>query len=271
MESAKRAKTGLAAVALDTERYLSLLGKIMGESEKLQNSGAVGLVAREDCCSDHVLAALKPYTVEQGGPLHVERFSYTEGRGNVVIKYPGTTSAVVSIVGSHMDVVPANPENWERDPFKLTVEGDELHGRGTTDCLGHVALLTEVFLELAIKRPALKRTVTAVFIANEENGVVENIGVDQLMKTGKMDRLKNGPVIWVDCADSQPCLGTCGSVTWFLKATGKLFHSGIPAKGVNSIELCNSALAELQERFYREFGPLPAESEYRFATPSGFT
>lgn len=38
-----------------------------------------------------------------------------------------------------MDVVPANPENWERDPFKLTVEGDKLYGRGTTDCLSHVS------------------------------------------------------------------------------------------------------------------------------------
>ena len=38
-----------------------------------------------------------------------------------------------------MDVVPANPENWQRDPFKLTVEGDQLFGRGTTDCLGHVS------------------------------------------------------------------------------------------------------------------------------------
>jgi acetylornithine deacetylase len=29
-----------------------------------------------------------------------------------------------------MDVVPANPENWERDPFSLSVEGDRLYGRG---------------------------------------------------------------------------------------------------------------------------------------------
>ena len=91
--------------------------------------------------------------------------------------------------------------------------------------MGHIALITELFLELAIKRPPLRRTVTAVFIANEENGVVENIGVDQLMATGKMDRLKNGPVYWVDCADSQPCTGTCGSATWTLRANGKLFRS----------------------------------------------
>ena len=47
----------------------------------------------------------------------------------------------------------------------LLVQGDKLHGRGTTDCLGHVALITELFILLAEKKPALKYSVHAVFIA----------------------------------------------------------------------------------------------------------
>jgi Peptidase family M20/M25/M40 len=37
-----------------------------------------------------------------------------------------------------MDVVPANPETWERDPFTLEYDesSDKVFGRGTTDCLG---------------------------------------------------------------------------------------------------------------------------------------
>jgi acetylornithine deacetylase len=37
-----------------------------------------------------------------------------------------------------MDVVPADPQNWERDPFTLEYDeaSDKLFGRGTTDCLG---------------------------------------------------------------------------------------------------------------------------------------
>eukprot|EP00962_Isochrysis_galbana_P043072 scaffold16290_cov59-Isochrysis_galbana.AAC.1 len=46
---------------------------------------------------------------------------------------------------------------------------------GTTDCLGHVALLTEVMLQLGMHKPKLQRTVSAVFIANEENGAVAGI------------------------------------------------------------------------------------------------
>jgi hypothetical protein len=35
-------------------------------------------------------------------------------------------------------------------------------------------------------------------------------------------------LLQVDCADSQPCFGTCGMQTWTLKVHGKIFHSGLP-------------------------------------------
>ena len=44
-------------------------------------------------------------------------------------------------------------------------QGDKLYGRGTTDCLGHVALITDLFLQLAEKKPKLKFKVIAIFIA----------------------------------------------------------------------------------------------------------
>ena len=267
--SAKKAKTGLTGLAMDKDRYLALLGKLIGEAESLQNDPPNGLYPKEDNVSQHVLAELAPFSQEKGGPLKVERFSFTPGRSNVIITYPGQGEGSIAFVGSHMDLVPANPENWKRDPFKMSVEGDEIYGRGATDCLGHVALCTQLMLGLAINKPALTRTVTVVLIANEENGVVKDIGVDKLMSTGKMDHIKAGPVIWVDCSDSQPCIGTASSIVWFLKANGKLFHSGLPHKGVNAIELANAACRELQERFYKEFPTSAMERDtYKFTSCS---
>lgn len=66
----------------------------------------------------------------------------------------------------------ANPDSWSFDPFTLNRDGDKLMGRGVTDCLGHVALLTELFRQLAVQRPPLKASVLGVFIANEENSTV---------------------------------------------------------------------------------------------------
>ena len=86
-------------------------------------------------------------------------------RSNVIIHYPGTSDKIVSFVGSHMDTVPADPEQWNRDPFELGREGDKIFGRGVTDCLGHVALLACDFKKLAQLRPTLERGVVAVLIA----------------------------------------------------------------------------------------------------------
>ena len=70
-----------------------------------------------------MLEALKPYNKENGGPLTVEHVWYHEGRGNVIIGYtPDGAEGTVAFIGSHLDVVPANPETWERNPFKLVVE-----------------------------------------------------------------------------------------------------------------------------------------------------
>lgn len=110
----------------------------------MQNAPGLGLIPQEDLVSDFVLEELKPYLKQNGGPIEAQRIGFKEGRGHLVLKYAGKTKPdeTINIVGSHMDVVPANPESWDRDPFSLTVEGDKLYGRGTTDCLGHVALVT---------------------------------------------------------------------------------------------------------------------------------
>jgi len=254
---------------LNQERFLALLGKLVGESKQLQNSPSQGLVPREDAASDHVLSLLAPYTTQNGGVLEVERVTFVEGRGNVIVKYPGTDpEKICSFVGSHLDVVPADPSGWERDPFQLFVEGDTLYGRGTTDCLGHVALLTDLMVSLAELKPKLTSSVVVVFIANEENGSFPGIGIDQLDKEGYLDSLKKGPLFWIDSADSQPCIGTAGNTQWRLKVTGKLFHSGLPHKGINSIEMAMDVMNYIQRRFYADFPRHPKEIEYNYATPS---
>jgi acetylornithine deacetylase len=259
---------GVKDFELNEERFLGLLTNMVGEAEHLQNNPAQGLIPREDAASDHIYSLIKPYLKENGGVLEYQRISYVEGRGNVILKYPGTTANVCSFVGSHLDVVPADAKEWERCPFKLIREGDLLYGRGTTDCLGHVAALTDFFINLAINKPVLRQSIVAVFIANEENGAFPNIGVDALAKEHYLDDLKGGPLFWVDAADSQPCQGTAGVVQWQFLCKGKLFHSGLPHKGINSIEFAMDVTNYVQSRFYADFPQHPKEVEYKFITSS---
>lgn len=51
----------------------------------------------------HVLDVLAPLSVEQGGPLVVRHISFVEGRGNVIVEYPGEQGGgCISFVGAHM-------------------------------------------------------------------------------------------------------------------------------------------------------------------------
>ena len=97
----KKAKSVLSGLKLDAKRYVPLLTKLMAESESLQNNPAQGLYPREDNCSQHVLEALAPYSKE-GGPLTVERISFAEGRGNVIITYKGTGTGSIAFVGRYL-------------------------------------------------------------------------------------------------------------------------------------------------------------------------
>lgn len=254
-------------ITLNRKRFLKLLSALVDETPKLQNNPPA-FVPEEDRAARHVLAALEPWSRRKGGPLEVEHVSYVKGRGNVIITCPGTGKGTVSFVGAHFDVVPADPTGWKRNPFRLKVEGDRLYARGVTDCLGHVALLTDFFQSLAERRPRLSPTVVAVLIANEESSAGAGIGIDGLMRDGRLDRLRNGPVYWLDSADIHPNIGTGGMVPWSLTARGKLFHSGMPDRGINALELAMEAVRAIQRRFYEAFPKHPDERRWRFTTPS---
>ncbi|CAI8589044.1 unnamed protein product [Vicia faba] len=254
---------------LERKSFLSLLSNLIGESRHVQNNPPE-LIPEEDRVVKHVLnSLLASSTTTGGGPLILNHVTYLPGRGNLIVEYPGTVPGkILSFVGCHMDVVTANPKDWDFDPFTLSIDGDKLRGRGTTDCLGHVALVTELMRKLGETKPDLKSTVVAVFIANEESGVVTGVGIDALVQHGLLNKLKQGPMFWIDSAGKQPCIGTAGMIAWKLHVTGKPLHSGLSDKAINSLELAMDAIKEIQLQFYRDFPPHPQEQAYGFAIPS---
>jgi len=74
------------------------------------------------------------------------------------------------ILLSHMDVVPANPKEWQVPPFSGTVKNGEIWGRGSIDDKGPGVI--ELMAMLAIKRAGilLDRDVLFVATGDEEEG-----------------------------------------------------------------------------------------------------
>ena len=51
-------------------------------------------------------------------------------------------------------------------------------------------------------------------------------------------------------------VGTASAAMWTLRTEGRLFHSGLPHKGINSLELGMEAVAYIQNKFYQDFPPV---------------
>jgi acetylornithine deacetylase/succinyl-diaminopimelate desuccinylase-like protein len=93
------------------------------------------------------------------------------GRGVIAARLHGAgrhTKAIVLL--SHMDVVPANPKEWQVPPFSGQIKDDQIWGRGVLDDKGPGVI--ELMAMLAIKRSGILLDRDLLFIAtgDEEQG-----------------------------------------------------------------------------------------------------
>jgi acetylornithine deacetylase/succinyl-diaminopimelate desuccinylase-like protein len=91
-------------------------------------------------------------------------------KGNVVARLRGTGARKPILLLAHMDVVPANPEDWSIDPFKFTEKDGYFYGRGTSDDKAMAANLVANLIRY--KREGLKpdRDIIVALTADEEIG-----------------------------------------------------------------------------------------------------
>ena len=96
---------------------------------------------------------------------------YSDGRPNVVgrLRGDGSGGGPLLLTG-HLDVVPAEPEFWDVDPFEAVVKDGYLYGRGTVDMKNMVAMSLHVILALKKSGARLTRDVIVAFVSDEEEG-----------------------------------------------------------------------------------------------------
>jgi acetylornithine deacetylase/succinyl-diaminopimelate desuccinylase-like protein len=88
---------------------------------------------------------------------------------SLVVRYRGTgRGGKPIIVLSHMDVVTARREDWQRDPFRLIEEDGYFFGRGTQDIKSEIAVITATFLRLKAENYVPERDLILVFTGDEE-------------------------------------------------------------------------------------------------------
>lgn len=92
--------------------------------------------------------------------------------GALLVRVRGSDATARPILfSSHMDVVDARPEDWQRSPFTLIEENGMFYGRGTIDNKTGVASLLSTILRLHAEKQQPRRTLVFAFIGDEETSM----------------------------------------------------------------------------------------------------
>ena len=128
-------------------------------------------------CTEAV-TAMKAHLLKAGYPDADLTIVVPPGRpkdGNLVALLPGMDlSAKPILLLAHIDVVEANREDWERDPFTLIEEGGFFYARGSLDDKSMAAIFTDAMIRFQQEGYAPRRGIKLALTCGEETPDVFN-------------------------------------------------------------------------------------------------
>jgi len=178
---------------------------------RIDTSNRGGGDCRERPAAEYVAAQLADAGLD---PVLLES---APGRANVVARLAGQDpSAGALLAHGHLDVVPAEPADWDRHPFSGEIAAGVLHGRGAVDMKNADAALIAAVRQLARTGVRPRRDVVLAFTADEEDTAAYGAGW----------LVRNRPDLFDGCTEA---IGESGAFT---------FHAG------NGVRLYPVASAE---------------------------
>ena len=94
-----------------------------------------------------------------------------QSRANVVARWEGADPSLAPLLlHGHLDVVPAEADDWRFHPFAGEVDGGYVHGRGAVDMKDFDAMMLSVVRARLAAGAAPRRPVVLAFTADEEAG-----------------------------------------------------------------------------------------------------
>lgn len=105
----------------------------------------------------------------------------------IIATWPGSDPKLKPLVISgHLDVVEANPKDWQRDPFTPVVENGYLFGRGASDMKYDAALATSTLIEMRRAGYKPKRTIVLQFSGDEETTMATSRAIAEKLKGAEL-------------------------------------------------------------------------------------
>jgi acetylornithine deacetylase len=143
------------------------------------------------------------------------------------------------ILSGHTDVVPVS-KSWSTDPFKATIKGDKLFGRGSCDMKGFIAC-TLVYAPIYAKEN-LNRDIHFSFTFDEETACQ---GAPLLIKELKNRGINDGICIVGEPTNMKIIDAHKGCYEYTTYFEGLAGHGSAPEKGVNAVEYATRYISKL--------------------------
>ncbi|HMI98758.1 MAG TPA: M20/M25/M40 family metallo-hydrolase [Gaiellaceae bacterium] len=119
---------------------------------------------------------LRDYLAESG--VACELYAKVPERANLVARIPGRSDGPRLALLSHTDTVPADPAEWQTDPWSGELRNGEIWGRGALDMKGQVAAGAVAIASLA--RQGFEPAGDLIFVAAADEEVGDGFGLGWL-------------------------------------------------------------------------------------------
>ena len=176
-------------------------------------------------------AGLEVVVHELGGPE----------RTSLVARWPGRDAGAPALcLTGHLDTVPLGGSDWQRDPLGGEIDGERLHGRGSSDMKGGTAAIVVAAERLAGLGRG-RAGIELVLCAAEETGCE---GALALTRTaGALGDA--GALLVAEPTTNYPCVAHKGVVWLDALAEGRTAHGSMPHLGDNAIHKLARAITRL--------------------------
>ena len=170
--------------------------------------------------------------LKKNGATSFKTFDQDKKRVNLfaTLKAKKPNGKMPIILSGHTDVVPVS-KGWSSDPFKATIKGDKLYGRGSCDMKGFIAC-TLAYAPIFAKNN-LDRDINFSFTFDEETAC---IGAPLLIQELKNRGFNKGICIVGEPTNMKIIDAHKGAYEYTTYFEGLAGHSSQPHKGVSAVE-----------------------------------
>ncbi len=201
------------------------------------------LIAFPTVSTDSNLALIdycSEYLEEQGARVQV--FENEDGTKANLFATLGPEADGGIVLSGHSDVVPAEEEGWQSDPFRMHDDGNQVFGRGTCDMKGFIAAvmaLAPTYADLQLRRP-----IHFSFTHDEETGC---LGAQDLVGQLRDQGLKPAVAIIGEPTEMRIIEGHKGCCEYTTHFKGLEGHGSQPDLGVSAVEYATRYVGRLLE------------------------